>query len=88
MIFYLTKEGITMRKQVSKNDFEEIVGAMNKTAIYDAFVYAGISNKKDITQEEYETALAKKKKMVRSDIKHQRNINKAVTKIDWTINDN
>lgn len=77
-----------MRKHFNENDFEEIEGAMNKTAIFDALVYTGVAGKSSMTEEEYRTVLAKKKKMVRSDIKHQRGIDKYARKLDWNENEN
>lgn len=82
-----TMEGTKMHKKVNIQDFEETVGPMNKTSIYDALVYSGLSDKKEITVEEYQTVLAKKKKLVRSDIKHQRAISKHATKLNWIIED-
>lgn len=82
-----TMEGTKMHKKVSIQDFEETVGPMNKTSIYDALVYTGLSDKKEMTVEEYQTVLAKKKKLVRSDIKHQRAISKHATKLNWIIED-
>jgi hypothetical protein len=72
-----------MYKKIHKSDFEETLGAMNKTSIYDAIVYAGVNGKSILTQEEYRTVISKKRKMVRSDIKHQRNYDKIAKKMDW-----
>lgn len=77
-----------MYKKIHKSDFDETLGAMNKTAIYDAIVYAGVTGKSILTQEEYRTVISKKRKMVRSDIKHQRNYKKIATRIDWEQNEN
>lgn len=77
-----------MRKKFDENDLEEIEGAMNKTSIFDAIVYSGVSGKKSMTEDEYRTVLAKKKKLVRSDIKHQRAIDKYASKLDWNKNEN
>lgn len=77
-----------MRKKISEHDFEEIEGAMNKTSIFDALVYTGVAGKTEMTEDEYRTVLAKKKKMVRSDIKHQRSIDKYARKLNWNENEN
>ena len=77
-----------MRKKISEADFEEIEGAMNKTSIYDAYVYAGVDGKNGITIDEYRTVISKKNKLVRSDIKHQRNLDKIAKKLDWSQNEN
>ena len=74
-----------MHKKVSEYDFEETEGPMNKTSIYDALVYTGLSGNASMSIEEYNTVLAKKKKMVRSDLKHQRAISKCAKKINWEI---
>lgn len=87
MNLFSTMEGTKMHKKVSIQDFEETEGAMNKTSIFDALVYTGLSEKRELTIEEYQTVLAKKKKLVRSDIKHQRAISKCAKKINW-INTN
>ncbi len=82
-----TMEGTKMQKKVSIQDFEETEGAMNKTSIFDALVYTGLSEKRELTVEEYQTVLTKKKKLVRSDIKHQRAISKHAIKLNWKIKD-
>lgn len=84
----LIKEGSKMHKNVKKSDFEDTIGSMEKTSIYDAIVFAGVEGKRILTPEEYRTVISKKRKMVRSDIKHQRAMSKLATKFDWSNNEN
>lgn len=77
-----------MYKKIHKSDFDETLGAMNKTSIYDAIVYAGVTGKSILTQEEYRTVISKKQKLVRSDIKRQRKYDKIARKLDWEQNEN
>jgi len=84
----LIKEGSNMHKNVKKSNFEDTIGSMEKTSIYDAIVFAGVEGKGPLTPEEYRTVICKKRKMVRSDIKHQRTMSKLAKKIDWSKNEN
>lgn len=89
MILFLTMEGTKMQKKVNEYDFEETEGPMNKTSIYDALVYTGLEGHANMSIEEYDSVLAKKRKLIRSDLKHQRAISKYAKKINWiNINEN
>lgn len=72
-----------MYKRVNFENFEEVEGAMNKTAIYDALVYTGLYKKERLNPEDIRELRAKKKKIVTSDIKHQRHISKIAKHLDW-----
>lgn len=85
MILFLTMEGTKMQKKVSEYDFEETEGPMNKTSIYDALVYTGLQGHVNMSIEEYDSVLTKKRKMIRSDLKHQRAISKCARKMNWGI---
>jgi hypothetical protein len=84
----LIKEGSNMHKKVKKSDFEDTIGSMEKTSIYDAIVFTGVEGKSTLTTEEYRTIISKKQKLVKSDIKHQRNMKKLIAKFDWENNEN
>jgi len=84
----LFKEGSKMHKKVKISDFDDNIGSMEKTSIYDAIVFTGVEGKRQLTPEEYRTVTSKKRKLIRSDIKHQRAMAKMATKFDWKSNEN
>lgn len=84
----LFKEGSKMHKKVKRSDFDDNIGSMEKTSIYDAIVFSGVEGKRILTPEEYRTVISKKRKLIRSDIKHQRTMSKLAKKFDWNNNEN
>ena len=77
-----------MHKKVEKSDFYDTIGSMEKTSIFDAIVFTGVEGKQILTQEEYRTVISKKRKLIRSDIKHQRAMSRIANKLDWKNNEN
>lgn len=77
-----------MRKKIEKNDFDQTTSSMDKVSIYDALSHTGLTEKRFLSPVEYRTVMCKKKKMVRSDIKRQRSLDKMAKKIDWNSNEN
>lgn len=77
-----------MRKKIDKTDFDQTSSSMDKVSIFEALTHTGLSEKRFLSPVEYRTVMCKKQKMVRSDIKRQRSMNKIAKKIDWNINEN
>ena len=77
-----------MRKKINKNDFDQTTSSMDKVSIFEALIHTGLTEKPVLSPVEYRTVMCKKKKMVRSDIKRQRSIDKIAKKIDWNNNEN
>lgn len=77
-----------MRKKINKNDFDQTTSSMDKVSIFAALIHTGLTEKPVLSPVEYRTVMCKKKKMVRSDIKRQRSIDKIAKKIDWNNNEN
>jgi hypothetical protein len=72
-----------MKKKITYDDFEELVGPMNSVALEDAICYTGLHNRERLTQDDIRTILAKKNKIIKSDIKRQRAMSKMALKMDW-----
>lgn len=72
-----------MKKKITYSDFEEIMGPMNSVAFDDAVNYAKASNQENLTQDDIRTIRAKKQKIVKSDLKRQRNISKMARRMKW-----
>jgi len=70
-----------MKKYIHPEDFEEIIGPMNKTAIYDAIVFNGLENKAILDNDDVRNVMAKKNKLVKSELKHQRNFSKTAKRL-------
>jgi len=72
-----------MKKSISKEDLLATEGPMNSVAKDDALVYVGAPNVKHLSQLEPHVereVRAKKNKIKRSTVKHERAIGKAVSK--------
>jgi|AntRauMFilla1563_2_1112583.scaffolds.fasta_scaffold47167_2 threonyl-tRNA synthetase len=76
-----------MKKNITKQDFDETVGPMNAVALEDAIAYVGVDLQKQLTHDDVSQVLAKKKKIVKSDVKHQRMISKTAIRMDWAISE-
>lgn len=73
-----------MKKSIDMEDFEELTGPMNSVAKEDALVFAGFSEDTDIDKLEphdIREVRAKKAKMRKATIKHDRAIAKAANKL-------
>ena len=76
--------GVSMKKSISIEDIEETTGPMNSVAKEDALVYVGAPEVKHLSQLEPHVereVRAKKNKIKRSTVKHERAIAKSVTKL-------
>ena len=73
-----------MKKSITIDDIQETVGPMNSVAKDDALVYVGAPEVKHLSQLEPHVereVRAKKNKIKRSTVKHERAIAKSVTKL-------
>ena len=73
-----------MKKSISIDDIEETTGPMNSVAKDDALVYVGAPDVKHLSQLDPHVereVRAKKNKIKRSSVKHERAIAKSVTKL-------
>ena len=73
-----------MKKSITIDDIQETVGPMNSVAKDDALVYVGAPDVKHLSQLEPHVereVRAKKNKIKRSTVKHERAIAKSVTKL-------
>lgn len=67
-----------MRKKLQEEELEEVMGPMNSVAKHDALLLSGVLGKETLEAQEERLVRAKKKKMVRSTLKHDRALNKRV----------
>ena len=76
-----------MKKSITIDDIQETVGPMNSVAKDDALVYVGAPDVKHLSQLEPHVereVRAKKNKIKRSTVKHERAIAKSVSKLYQT----
>lgn len=69
-----------MQKKINDHDYSEMVGPMNQVSKLDAMVWAGVTDLESADEQQRRTVVAKTKKAKKASKKHDRHMNKTVTR--------